>query len=803
MGCHLQNVHGEELLDNSLATLLSWSAVQTMGIKSCPLCSSCGPEDSPDLVDHVLRHAYDFALRALPWPQAIIHDLNVLPGGFNLPKDLSHAKYLQRWINEAVHESVRLPGMELSDYDRADHSVPVPTDIFEYNDYFLINRYFDDESEDRSSKPQFDQSTASDYSTVSAHQDIMSCIVDSAAISPNNQRLASVSGENTIQICNIKTGQVTQRFKGHKSEINSIVFSPNSQQLASASADYHIKIWDTKTATCVQTLMGHNNIVNSIAFSSNNQQLASASDDKTVKIWDIRTALCVQTLKGHISIATSVAFSPDGRQIASASADHYIKIWDSKTGRCRHTLEGHTDAVTSVAFSPNGKQLASTSCDHSIKLWDMIISKCAKTLEGHGNTVNSVAFSPSGQQLASASWDCTIRLWDIATGVCVVQFEGHKSKVNLIAFSPGSKELLSVSDDNTIRLWDIAAGAYVRTLMERGQQGGWMKEPPSSFTPSHYTIGWICTLRKEQKAALYMLEDRHEDVLNLESENIWYTLGNISGHNVVIACPLLPYSAAKTAAQMISEFPYIKVCLIIGIGSGIPPTVRLGDVVVSCAKNGDPAVLQWTMVNAEKDGQFKRTGSLSNPPTALLTAMTKLEANPTESHGKVLSYVNHIKTRDGVPRNFIKSHLHQDLLFKPGYSHVSSTPDPDGEDDRESEEDDCRFCDKSMIVYRAPREENIMIHYGLIASGNQVIRDANIREKFKEFNRNILCVETKAEGLTDDFPCVVIRGICDYADSHKTERWEKYAASTAAAYGKALLTVLPVNDVKLHAIEDK
>lgn len=151
---HFQANHKDELLDNTLSTLLSWSAVQTMGIKSCPLCSSHGPEDSSELVDHVLRHAYEFALRALPWPRPIAHDLNVAPGAFNLPEDSEHAEDLQRWVHKAVHESERPPELRLCDYDKADHSFPaLPTNLSEYSDYFLTNRYFDI-PEDKSSGPQ-------------------------------------------------------------------------------------------------------------------------------------------------------------------------------------------------------------------------------------------------------------------------------------------------------------------------------------------------------------------------------------------------------------------------------------------------------------------------------------------------------------------------------------------------------------------------------------------------------------------------------------------------------------------------
>ena len=51
----------------------------------------------------------------------------------------------------------------------------------------------------------------------------------------------------------------------------------------------------------------------------------------------------------------------------------------------------------------------------------------------------------------------------------------------------------------------------------------------------------------------------------------------------------------------------------------------------------------------------------------------------------------------------------------------------------------------------------------------------------------VICFEKEAAGLMNHFPCVVIRGICDYSDSHLNKDWQRYAAMTAAAYAKDLL----------------
>jgi nucleoside phosphorylase len=88
-----------------------------------------------------------------------------------------------------------------------------------------------------------------------------------------------------------------------------------------------------------------------------------------------------------------------------------------------------------------------------------------------------------------------------------------------------------------------------------------------------------------------------------------------------------------------------------------------------------------------------------------------------------------------------------------------------------------------------------MIHYRTIASGNQVIRDATKRNKTSAELNGVLCIKIEAAGLMNTFLCLVIRGICDYADSHKNRQWQSYAAGTAAAYTKELLTAIPAVDV--------
>jgi nucleoside phosphorylase len=107
----------------------------------------------------------------------------------------------------------------------------------------------------------------------------------------------------------------------------------------------------------------------------------------------------------------------------------------------------------------------------------------------------------------------------------------------------------------------------------------------------------------------------------------------------------------------------------------------------------------------------------------------------------------------------------------------------------------CDECDQRQTISRSARSDSEpRIHYGTIGSANVVVKDPVVRDELKR-DMKILCVEMEAAGLMDDFPCLVIRGICDYADSHKNKRWQPYAAAVASAYMKELLMAIPAPQV--------
>lgn len=293
-----------------------------------------------------------------------------------------------------------------------------------------------------------------------------------------------------------------------------------------------------------------------------------------------------------------------------------------------------------------------------------------------------------------------------------------------------------------------------------------MAQPKRRLRHGDYTVAWLCALPVEMAAAEAMLDERHPDLPISSSDQNTYTLGRVHIHNIVISClPSGVYgtvSAASLAAELQSTFPSIRFGLMVGIGGGVPgpPTnIQLGDVVVSKPTRDFGGVVQYEYGKVEAGEQFVRTGMLNKPPTVLLTAISKLQATHLLRGSLVPDIVTETLTRNSSMSD----------TFKPP---DQQAPGAD------------RYSDAAMIF-----PKSCGIHYGLIASGNKVIKNNKIRDQLAK-DYGILCFEMEAAGLMDNFPCLVIRGISDYADASKDKGWQGYASLTACAFSKELLSVI-------------
>ena len=314
---------------------------------------------------------------------------------------------------------------------------------------------------------------------------------------------------------------------------------------------------------------------------------------------------------------------------------------------------------------------------------------------------------------------------------------------------------------------------------------------------SDYQIGVVCALAIEKAAVRATLDgDEHPGFEQLEGDDTQYTLGCIGVHNVVIAC--LPAgdtgtaNACNVATHMQRSFP-IKFGLMVGVAGGVwseKDDVHLGDVVVSQPGEQFGGVVQWDFGKTEKDGKFKRTSSLNEPPRVLLNALQTLKENHYMKGNKLPIILDSMFEKEPFMANKFRSPgVQHDLLFDAEYNHESGPMN-------------CDRCDpKRLAPGWAARETSAPeVHYGTIASANHLMRDGPTRDKVAK-DLGVICFEMEAAGLLNTFPCLVIRGICDYADTHKNKRWQGYAAATAAAFAKELLGVVPKQEVaKLNPV---
>lgn len=318
------------------------------------------------------------------------------------------------------------------------------------------------------------------------------------------------------------------------------------------------------------------------------------------------------------------------------------------------------------------------------------------------------------------------------------------------------------------------------------------------YDPKTYTVGWICAIGTEFTAAKTFLERRHATPPVAANDNNNYALGMIGGHHVVMAVlPNREYgtsSAAVVARDMLHSFPNVRVGLMVGIGGGAPSPqndVRLGDVVVSCRQGMRGGVFQYDFGKAvqNQSDPFEYSGHLNQPPPVLRTAVESLESTyEMEGHTLAKNIEKALQPWKRLHKKYSRPSPDTDRLY------ISTVIHPDSPG---TCKDLCKD-DPASLVSRNQREEeedDPKIHYGLIASANQVMKNSEIRDRLAT-NFGVLCFEMEAAGLMNHFPCLVVRGICDYSDSHKNDDWRGFAAMTAAAYTADLLHQVPVQKVE-------
>lgn len=226
------------------------------------------------------------------------------------------------------------------------------------------------------------------------------------------------------------------------------------------------------------------------------------------------------------------------------------------------------------------------------------------------------------------------------------------------------------------------------------------------------------------------------------------------------------------------------------IGGGIPSekhNVRLGDVVVGTPCGDQGSVLQYDFGKSIQRQSFQYTQFLNQPPTSVRTAMTEIQAQYKRKGHKLTEAIDIILGINfRLHSKYERQALTIDRLFRPSVNHKSDCGAISYSNDTSNWLPQCE---------RSDHKDNPAIHYSLITSGNQLMNDSLLRDRLA-IERDVLCFEIEIAGLVETFLYLVIRGICDYSDSHKSKEWQGYIAVVVVAYIKDLLQRIPLNRIE-------
>ena len=310
--------------------------------------------------------------------------------------------------------------------------------------------------------------TAPKHFTYSGHGDYVSAL----AWSPDGKRIASASGDHSVQVWDASDGSHALIYRGHNVDVSALAWSPDGRYLASGDIDGSAQIWNAASGQRLFTYRGHTSAVFSLSWSPDSLRIASASDDGSLQVWQALTGTLLFEVQNpaplHANLGSrqpwnAVAWSPDGRYIAGGSYGN-AQIFDARSGKLFSDAYGdNSGMIHAIAWSPDSRLIATAQTSGEVLVWNVASGQNVFTHIGSPTDAYSVAWSPDGKRIASGGNDALVSVWDALTGQHASVYRGHadvypghftaNAIVYAIAWSPDGKHIASGGSDNTVQVW--------------------------------------------------------------------------------------------------------------------------------------------------------------------------------------------------------------------------------------------------------------------------------------------------------------------------------------------------------------
>ncbi len=176
--------------------------------------------------------------------------------------------------------------------------------------------------------------------------------------------------EPFLRMWNVDNGVATT-LEGHTNDIHGAVLSPDGQRILTVSADNTARITRIERGEDAVVLRGHTHKLVSGDFSPDGQRVVTASADGTLRIWNADGSGEPLVLRESQGSPRHVKWSPDGRRILSAS-ELALHVWNADGSGIPRVLEGHTARIHQIHWSVDGTSVVSSAIDGTVRVWSNV-----------------------------------------------------------------------------------------------------------------------------------------------------------------------------------------------------------------------------------------------------------------------------------------------------------------------------------------------------------------------------------------------------------------------------------------------